>query len=518
MKNLFRISSPVLIVFVLLFAGCKPEPEPTDLTQNSIIPKPLHVSATRSVFSLETSTTIHLGEDTEEMRNQGEYLSMKLKPATGFDLPVEITSEPSEGIYLGLIDDEELGDEGYELNITEEILSLQANMPAGIFRGIQTIRQLLPAGIEASSIQNIDWQLPTGLIRDIPEYLYRGTMLDVSRHFFSVEDVKRCIELMAYYKINHFHLHLSDDQGWRIEIKSWPNLTAHGAQTEVGGGEGGFFTQEDYSEIVEYAADHYITIVPEIDMPGHTNAVLASYPELNCDDQARELYTGTKVGFSTLCTSKEVTYQFIDDVMRELAELTPGPYIHIGGDESDVTPKEDYIPFIERVQEIVNSHGKQMIGWDEIGQSGVNETTVIQLWEHADFGREAIGKGSKLIMSPAFKAYLDMKYDSTTELGLDWAATIEVDEGYNWDPASLMDGIGSEDIIGVEAPLWSETITNMDELEFLAYPRLPGYAEIGWTNTDMRDWEEYKVRLGAHGPRLRLMGVDYYPSELVPWE
>jgi hexosaminidase len=342
-------------------------------------------------------------------------------------------------------------------------------------------------------------------------------MIDVSRHFFGVEDIKRVMEFLAYYKMNMLHLHLSDDQGWRIEIKSWPNLTLHGGSTQVGGAKGGYYTQEQYSELVKFGQERYITIVPEIDMPGHTNAALASYAELNCDKKARELYTGTEVGFSTFCTKDEITYKFIDDVVRELVSLTPGPYIHIGGDESHATKKEDYIPFISRVQDIVKSHGKTVIGWDEIALSELRENSIAQNWASAENAAKAVSQGAKILMSPAARAYLDMKYNKDTKLGLRWAGLIEVDKAYNWDPATLFTGIGKENVMGVEAALWTETITNMDEMEYMIFPRLPGYAEIGWTSSSVRSWDEYKERLAKHGERFQAMEIDYYQSNLVSW-
>jgi hexosaminidase len=318
--------------------------------------------------------------------------------------------------------------------------------------------------------------------------------------------------------MNVLHLHISDDQGWRIEIKSWPNLTTHGGSTQVGGEKGGFYTQEQYTDIVNYALDRNITIIPEIDMPGHTNAALASYAELNCNGKATELYTGTEVGFSTLCTDKKITYKFIDDVIRELAALTPGPYIHIGGDESLVTPLKDYIPFINKVQDIVKSHGKQVIGWDEIAKASLIDNSVVQFWADDENTKMGIEQGAKVIMSPAKKAYLDMQYDSTTVLGLHWAGYIEVDTGYIWNPETLVEGISKENILGIEAPLWSETVTNIDEIEYLVFPRLPGYAEIGWSATPARNWDDYKIRLAKHGKRMEAMDINFYRSGLVPWE
>ncbi len=395
---------------------------------------------------------------------------------------------------------------------------MSANTPEGIFRGIQTIRQLLPAGIESKELQKGPWKIATGTILDYPSYSYRGSMLDVARHFFGPSDVKRYIDLIAAYKMNVLHLHLADDQGWRIEIKAWPALTTIGGSTQVGGGKGGFYTQEEYKDLVQYAADRFITIIPEIDMPGHTNAALASIPELNPDNKATKLYTGTNVGFSTLQTNKEFTYQFLNDVIRELAALTPGPYIHVGGDESHVTKKEDYIPFVEKVQEIVLANGKQMIGWDETTLSALKPGTIAQYWSKAENARRGVDKGFQLIMSPAAKAYLDMKYNPQTHLGLKWAGFIEVDTGYKWDPATLVPGIGKENILGVECPLWSETVTNISEIESLVFPRLPGYAEIGWTDAAARHWDEYKVRLGKQAKRFKIMEVNYYPSAKVPWK
>ncbi|MBE0666508.1 MAG: family 20 glycosylhydrolase, partial [Bacteroidales bacterium] len=333
--------------------------------------------------------------------------------------------------------DASLGDEGYSLTITKKLVTLAANKPAGLFNGIQTLRQLLPASIEMSTKQESDWHISGGTINDYPVYEYRGAMLDVARHFFSVDDVKRFIDLISAYKINTLHLHLSDDQGWRIEIRSWPNLALHGGKTEVGGGVGGYYTQEQYSDIVKYADDRFITIIPEIDMPGHTNAALASYPELNISGKATELYTGTEVGFSTLATKKEITYKFVEDVFRELAELTTGPYLHIGGDETHVTKKEDYITFIERVQDIVISLGKQPVGWDEISLARLRPGAIAQYWSSAENANKAVAQGAKLIMSPASRVYIDMIYDSTTVIGYTWAGLTEVDKAYNWDPATL---------------------------------------------------------------------------------
>ena len=500
--------------------SCRQEVTEKNMAEMSLIPLPESITPQDGAFRLKNRTVIAVDKDDEELLSVGHYLAALLKPATGIDFRVKTTSRltPGGDIRLTLADNEpDLGQEGYELEVTPRRINIRANTPAGIFYGIQTLRQLLPPAVEKKSLQEGSWLIPAGTICDCPVYEYRGMMLDVARHFFPPEDVKRLIDEMALFKLNMLHLHLSDDQGWRIEIKSWPKLTETGGSTEVDGSEGGYYTQEEYKDLVQYAASRYITIIPEIDMPGHTNAALASYAELNCDGKARELYTGKKVGFSTLCTQKEVVYKFLDDVIGEISAMTPGPWFHIGGDESHSTPLEEYIPFITKASEIVAKHGKQVIGWDEIAQATLPPHATVQYWWKGENARKAAGKGIKVIMSPASRAYLDMKYDSTTTVGYNWAGYVEVDKAYTWDPATLVPGIDRNHILGIEAPLWSETIDKMKEIEYLTFPRLAGYAEIGWSTPARRDWNDYRMRLGEFGPRFEAMGINYYHSPLIDW-
>ena len=518
-KRIHPVTALTILVIVLMQVSCTSQTA-TDLSKESIIPKPVSIVATGSSFKLKPATEIYIQGESAEIRQVGQYLADRLKPATGFGFEVKVTDKvPLSGnIYLVLSEENSgLGEEGYELTITKKLVTLTANKPAGLFMGVQTLCQLLPVGIELTTKQPGPWEMATGTITDYPVYSYRGAMLDVSRHFFGVQDVKRFIDLISFYKMNALHLHLSDDQGWRIEIKSWPELAIHGGSTEVGGGKGGYYTQDQYTDIVNYAKERYITIIPEIDMPGHTNAALASYAELNCSGKATELYTGTRVGFSSFCTTKDITYKFIDDVVKELAAITPGPYIHIGGDESHSTKREDYIPFINKVQDIVISHGKKVMGWDDIAIASLKPGVVAQHWANVKNANAAVEQGAKILMSPGTKAYLDMQYDKSTKLGQHWAAYIEVDSAYIWDPATLVPGVGKDNVLGIEAPLWTETITNMDEIEYMVFPRLPGYAEIGWTPASSRSWDEYKVRLAKQGPRFKAMGINFYQSPLINW-
>ena len=504
----------ILVILMSMFQSCSEKIE-TDLTQTAFIPKPTSVTATGHGYNLTKASLIYVQEGPAGLLSTAEFLAEKINQLTRNSAETKTTnSTPSKGVYISIAEDGELNKQGYELKINKNLISIKGADAAGCFFGLQTLLQTLPVANDNAQ----PLYVPTGTITDSPEYYYRGSMLDVSRHFFNVEEVKQYIDFLAMYKMNVLHLHLSDDQGWRIEIKSWPKLTEIGGQTEVGGGEGGFYTQEQYKELVQYAADRQIMIVPEIDMPGHTNAALASYAELNCDGKARELYTGTEVGFSTLCTDKEITYQFIDDVIRELAEITPGPYIHIGGDESHVTAHDDYVYFVNKVQDIVKKYDKKIIGWDEIANAKLIDDVTVQFWADVENTTMGVEKGAQVLMSPAARAYLDMQYDSTTHLGLHWAGYIEVDHGYDWDPATLVEGITKENILGIEAPLWSETVTNIDEVEYMTFPRLPGYAEIGWTAPAERNWDEYKTRLAKHGKRFEALGIDYYKSALVPWK
>lgn len=349
-------------------------------------------------------------------------------------------------------------------------------------------------------------------------------MLDVSRHFFSVTEVKRYIDQLALYKMNKFHLHLSDDQGWRIAIDSWPRLATYGGQTEVGGGAGGYYTKSDYREIIRYAASRYLEVVPEIDLPGHTNAALASYAELNCNGVAPPLYTGTNVGFSSLCVPKAITYDFVNDVVRELAALTPGKYLHIGGDEAHSTSHDDYVAFMNKAQAIVGKYGKTVVGWHQLTGATPVAGAVAQYWGYDETGTaerkqvaDAAKNGTKLVLSPADRLYLDMKYNKDTALGLAWAGYVEVQRSYDWNPGTYLEGAPESSILGVEAPIWSETLTNSDEIEQMAFPRLPGVAELGWSPASTHDWDAYKVRLAAQGPRFSALGIDYYRSAQVPW-
>ncbi|MQA09279.1 MAG: family 20 glycosylhydrolase [Pseudonocardiaceae bacterium] len=517
----------VLAVATLGMSGlAAPATAAPDARLADVIPAPVEVRPNPAAdFWINPATQIRTQPGAKGAKRVGDYLAGVLRPATGYPLPVaesRYSVLPTISLVLGDAE-ARIGKQGYQLDVTRKGVTIRANSASGLFAGVQTLRQLLPAEIESSGPRLRAWTVPGGRILDYPRFGYRGAMLDLARHFHTVPEIKRYIDDLARYKINHLHLHLADDQGWRIQIDSWPKLTAVGGGqgTGVDGAGGGYLTKADYAELNEYAAARQLTIVPEIDMPGHTNAALSSYAELNCDGVAPPPRTDMEVGYSSLCVGKENTYAFVEDVIREVAAMTPGPYLHLGGDEAEATTDADYRTFMRRVIPLVGKYGKRLAGWHEIAQADLPASAVPQFWDSAggvdDNVARAAGNGSKILLSPANKSYLDMKYNENTELGLTWAGPTEVRDAYDWDPASAVRGVGERSVLGVEAPLWSETVRSIDDIEFLAFPRLPAIAEKGWSAKAGQDWESFRQRLAGHGPRWDLGGVNYYRSPQIPW-
>ncbi len=499
-----------------LLAACEHGPDPAAAFAG-VIPKPVSVVPGAGHFTLTDATVIVAPPASQAAVDVAHHLSESFGAATGFALPVGPDST-GNAIVLVPGGDSALGGEGYELTVTEQGVRIEAASPAGLFYGVETLRQLLPPAIERPDRQRARWRVASGVIRDYPRYRWRGAMLDVSRHFFSVDEVKRLIDLYAAYKLNVLQLHLSDDQGWRIEIVSWPRLAEVGGLTQVGGGQGGFYTKAQYRDLVEYARQRFITVIPEIDLPGHTNAALVAYPELNCNGKVPVPYTGIETGFSSLCTRRPVVMRFVADVIRELAAITPGPYIHIGGDEADVTLPRDYVAFIDSVERIVRAQGKTMIGWEEIASAPIDSGTIVQHWRSADMAVTGASKGASIVMSPSVHVYLDMKYDSATVLGQNWAGYIDVDTAYVWDPVTSIPALGADDVLGIVSPLWTETVSTLDDAEYLLFPRLVAIAEVAWSPAGAREWNEFSRRLGRHDARMTAMGIDFYRSPRIPWQ
>jgi hexosaminidase len=480
---------------------------------------PDSVEMGEGAFDLTEGLAITVEPATEEMKAIGKLLADRLGAAIGHGVPVLTGTVPRKGsIHLTTAaGDPALGEEGYALSITQDRVVLVAHRPAGAFYGLQTIRQLLPPAIEGSASPAASWRMAAATIRDRPRFAWRGAMLDVARHFFDIGDVERFVDQISFYKMNRLHLHLSDDQGWRIVVNAWPRLAPFGGRTQVGGGDGArYYSQEDYARIVAFARSRYVIVVPEIDMPGHTNAALASHAELNCDGVAPSPYTGVDVGFSSLCLTRGTTTIFVRDVVREIAALTPGPFFHVGGDEASATDPAAYVRFVEEAQSIVNAYGKRMIGWEEIASARLLPTSIVQQWDRG-LVQQATRQGVTAILSPSKKAYLDMMYDRATPLGQNWAGYVTVKDAYDWDPATYLTDVPEAVIVGVEAPLWTETLRTRSDLEYMAFPRLAGLGEIGWSPRAARRWDDYRVRLGVHGPRFEAMGVRFFRSPQVPW-
>ncbi len=508
-------------------AAFRPAARPAATGDHAVIPLPAELQRTGGdpfIVTDSTPVAIPAGADADVQR-VGRFVATLISPGAVRDLmPIPAGAQPpARAITLGL--DPRLagvGDEGYQLLVAAEGARITARTAAGLFYGAQTLRQLLPAAIEFRAAYQRRLAVPAVRVTDTPRYEWRGLMLDVARHFLGPDDVKRFIDAMALYKLNRLHLHLADDQGWRLEIRKWPRLAEHGGSTQVGGGPGGYYTQAEYADLVAYARDRFVTIVPEIDMPGHTNAMLASIPELNCDGVAPPLYTGIRVGFSAVCASKEAIYPILDDIIGEIAALTPGPWFHVGGDEVEKLGHRDYLRFVERAERLVRKHGKRMIGWGEVAPAALDPSSLVQHWRtdavaSRDSAHLHAARGGRIIMSPANRTYLDMKYDSATVPGLRWAGLFDVRHAYEWNPAGFLRGVPDSAVVGVEAPLWAETVAKRSDYEYLAFPRLIAVAEVGWSPQASRRWEDFRTRLGAHGPRLQGVGVNFYRSPLVDW-
>lgn len=484
--------------------------------------RPVLVPQPRSVIENDGSFTICEGTRIVTDRPElGDYLASVLREVLDCELPVSTGAAAEGDIVLEInasIDELEAGTvEAYRVTVDRRSIIIDAPADAGLAAGIQTLRQLLPADADSEASDRTCAEVSAVQILDWPRFAYRGVMLDISRHFFGVDTIMRLIDQAAALKLNHLHLHLTDDQGWRIEIPGWPELTLSGADAQVGGGPGGFLTTADYEQIVHYAASRFITVVPEIDMPGHTNAALVAYPELAPAGVTPEPYHGTEVGFSTFDTQSEAVYDFIGDVIGHLASITPGPYIHIGGDESHSTTLEDYRPFIARVTRMVTAHGKLPIGWHEIGASDdLAEGTIGQYWgtrvPENDEGERASSvaqQGGRLILSPADAVYLDMMPEAGFRLGLDWAkGPTPLADVTDWDPATLLSGVDESVVLGIEAPLWTETVETEDDIDTLLFPRLLAVADLAWADAV----SDVASRVHALLPRLAAAGITCGPA------
>lgn len=528
--NRRRGRAVVTVVVAALLAACAPAAQNGATVPLAVVPAPASLSPSDGAPYRVSEGTV-IGGDADASESLAALLTARtgFEPATGGDASIELRVEQGGA------------PESYRLTVDEASVTVTGADPAGLFYGVQTLAQLVQRDGE-------NWIVPAVEIEDAPRFAYRGVMLDVARHFHSVETVKGYIDRAAGLKFNALHLHLSDDQGWRIELRSRPKLAELASGTAVDGGEGGFYTKDDYREIVEYAASRHLIVVPEIDMPSHTHAIGLAYPELaeepvisdemrrNADASGSALpesgapYEGIEVGFSSLKIHDEATYDFVADVFGELAGMTPGPYLHLGGDEAHGTADEDFALFVSRVSGIIADLGKTPVAWHEAGQAdGLADSTVGQYWGYVqptdgmdDKARAFVTNGSQLILSPADAIYLDMQYPGHSELGLAWAnGPTGVQRAYDWEPAAIIPGVEESDILGVEAPLWSETLRSPDDIDTMAFPRIAAAAEAGWSpptgESELRTWESFRERVGGLGPLWTSLGIAFHPSDEIPW-
>ena len=530
-------------------------------SQVSIIPEPVSLNQKEGVYNLKTQIVIEEGSTNLAVKKIADWLKEKLS-VTG--LPVSIASAAAKAdihFSLNKMANNTIGKEGYQLSVSANNgVTIMANEPAGLFYGTQTLLQLLPPAIESkSTVKNISWSVPVVEITDYPRFGWRGLMFDVSRHFFGVKDVKEFIDDMAAYKYNLLHMHLSDDQGWRIEIKSLPKLTSVGAwrvdktgtfgtfsnpEPDEPRNYGGFFTQSDIKEIVQYAKDRFINVMPEIDMPGHSLAAIAAYPDLTCTPGTYQVNSGERFMVwppgghfyglldNTLCPANEKTFQFIDKVFTEIAQLFPFEYIHMGGDETarNFWEKSDAIKalmkrenlknldevqsyFVKRVEKIINSKGKKLIGWDEILDGGLAPNAAVMSWRGMKGGIEAAKQNHEVVMSPTTYAYLDyMQGDVMIEPPV--YATLRLSKSYEFEP--VPDGVDPKFIKGGQANLWTEQVYNMRHLRYMVWPRAFATAEVLWSPKTKKNWDHFYKKVENHFTRFDAAQKKYAPSMYEP--
>jgi hexosaminidase len=526
--------------------------------QINIIPQPSSVKLGAGNFTVSSSTILQIASNDADVKRIAGELNTAFRRAAGFELKTGVSTK--NVISFGLTNNTSLGNEGYQLSVSKDAVIVSANKPAGLFYGLQSLLQLLPAEIETKSVvKNIQWNLPVVEILDQPRFGWRGTMLDVSRHFFTKEEVKSFLDDIAKYKYNTLHFHLTDDQGWRIEIKSLPKLTQVGAWNVKKTGRfnfftppaddeprnyGGFYTQEDLKELIKYAKDRYIEILPEIDIPGHSLAAVASYPELSCTPGTYKVNSGepfmdwhndgtfTARVDNTLCPANEKVYEFLDKVFTEVAAIFPHPYIHMGGDECaknfwEISPQikdlmqreklkdmhEVQAYFVGRVSKIVNSKGKKLIGWDEILEGGLVKDAAVMSWRGMKGGIEAAKMGHEVVMTPTTYVYVDyMQGDASIEPPV--YATLRLKKSYEFEP--LPEGVDPKLIKGGQANMWSEQIFNTRHLDYMMWPRGFAIAEALWSPKTSRDWKSFVPRVENHFARFNAADKKYAPSIYDP--
>lgn len=510
----------------------------------SIVPRPSYLQTRKGSFELLPDSRIVA----DTTGRAGQMLAGQLRASTGYELPLSniVAAGPGRGTILLTTRgaDSALGSEGYELDVTSDQVAIHANGPAGLLYGAESFLQLFPPQVFSGHPSNSRaWKVPCLRIRDQPRFAWRGLMLDVSRHFFSPPEIKKVLDAMALHKLNTFHWHLTDDQGWRIEIKRYPRLTEVGAwRKHIGfnidpkastaydsaGRYGGYYSQSEVRDIVAYALARNITIVPEIDVPGHSSAALAAYPQFSCSGGPYTTDMSEAVSAGVFCPGKDETFEFLDNVFEEVMDLFPGPFIHVGGDE---VPKQNWrnCPrcqarirqeglknerdlqhyFFHRIEKFIDAHGKRVVGWSEIAGDQLAQSTVLMDWIGG--GVAAARSGHDVVMSPEEFCYFDFYQSKDRDAEPPAAgAYLPLEKVYRFEPVPPQLELDQQKrILGAQANIWTEYIPSLARLEYMAFPRLCALSEVVWSPKDSRDWVDFTRRLYVHEQRLDQLGIQY---------
>ena len=539
MKTSFFKSCTAAALLFLAFSACSQQE--TTLGNLHVIPLPQEITeqTTANPFVIRTSTTICYPEGNEKMKRNAEFLASYIKEATGY-APKVVTDKSAKPINLS-IDKSITNPEGYRLTVTTEGIELAGATEAGVFYGVQTLRKSIPAVAEGMNIE-----LPAVTINDYPRFAYRGMHLDVSRHFFPADSIKKYIDILALHNMNTLHWHLTDDQGWRIEIKKYPELTTIGSQrkeTVIGrnSGEydgkpyGGFYTQDEIRDVIAYAKERFVTIIPEIDLPGHQQAALAAYPDLGCTGGPYEVWTQWGISDDVICAGNDKAMQFLEDVLSEVIDLFPSEYIHIGGDECPkvrwkTCPKcqarikaegikgdqkhsaEEYLQsyVISRMEKFVESKGRHIIGWDEILEGGLAPNATVMSWRGVDGGIEAAKQHHNVIMTPNTYLYFDYYQSTDTENEpLAIGGYLPLERVYSLEPTAGIPDEYKKYVIGVQANLWTEYIPTFSQVEYMVMPRMAALAEVQWTDPSKKEYQSFLPRLVRMTKLYDRLGYNY---------
>lgn len=542
-----KLKALIILTMALIFFSCDTK-EVKVFTENDIqvIPKPETIKLNEGNFQFDKNTVFYITDKAQSA--VAKILIDKFKNAQGWDLKLVETLPKSN--FIQFKTSKNIEKEGYKLVVENNIITIEFSDFNGLLYGIQTLRQLLPTAIESQTkVADINWVIPNIEITDKPRFQWRGLMLDVSRHFFQKEYIKKTIDRLAYHKMNTFHFHLVDDQGWRIEIKKYPKLTEVGAfrvdqedkpwdgrytpELDEKATYGGFYTQEDIKEIVAYAESRGVNVVPEIEMPAHVTSAIASYPELSCLEKPVPVPSGGLWPITDIyCAGKDSTFEFLEDVLIEVMALFPSKYIHVGGDEATKTnwekcphckkrmedeglksTEELQSYFIKRMERFISSKGRVLIGWDEILEGGLAPGATVMSWRGVKGGLEASEQGHDVVMTPGTHCYFDHYQGPMDTEPLAWGGNTPVSKVYQFDP--IVDSMSEEQakhVLGGQANLWSEHITTESHSEYMIYPRLAALSEALWSSKENRDWNDFSVRLENRFESYEYQGINYAKS------